>query len=421
MRPSCGRTALRLHQRLGNRAAVDGDERRQRRACPRCAERARDELLARAGALAGDEGRSCFVEVDLRDQLEHLLHRAGSCRADPRSRARPATALAQLDVSRSTQRASSRERDRRRRSPRRHWKRLGQVVVRAGLHRGERGLGARERGDEDDLGVDRGVGADGSHRTSRSRGSLRPSRSPLIAQVGDDDVERRGPELGERRPRRCLAAVTWWPGAAQADREELAHGAFVVVDDEDLAHARNYGTHGAMMALCANASRSVLFDRGGLIGLVDAGGLWRARVAAPRRRRQRGARDARPHWRHRAPVGLPGVRAVALRAWSWLPGSPAHAAARATGACSARSRSFRARETRAARGGRARSRRTSPSPSSAARRSCCACTTEAEVFAMNDLACALVLWLAARGGPARGVARGALARPGRGASGSQII
>ena len=70
-------------------------------------------------------------------------------------------------------------------------------------------------------------------------------------------------------------------GAAQTDREELAHRA-LVVDDQDLPHGKDYGTMQACASvrpgscsieLCTACGGGALglrlaFDRGGLVGLV---------------------------------------------------------------------------------------------------------------------------------------------------------
>src|ERR1043166_8371905 len=148
--------------------------------------------------------------------------------------------------------------------------------------------------------------------------------------------------------------------------------------------------------------------------------IRRAGVAVPHRRRQRRARHAR--CRRRAgssargsagpavggrgdPPGYP-LYVLWLRAWSWLPGStPAHTAALATvilGAAAllvlhAACRAWGAR----------------PLAASIAVAVYAAAPiivryhSEAEVFALNHLIAALVLWLAAARGPLRGAWRGA--------------
>jgi hypothetical protein len=195
-------------------------------------------------------------------------------------------------------------------------------------------------------------------------------------------------------------------GAAQADRQEVAHR-LLVVDDEDLAHAWDYCTprpHRAARRYNARLARRLhsLVDRGIVLGIATfAVYAWvapatfvtgdNAELAAV------GALGGVPH-----PTGYP-VYAAWLRAWSWLPGSPAHAAALATamlgaGAVVAMFHAARAWGARPL----------------AATLACAIVATgpvvmqvhaAAEVFALNDLVVAVVVWLAAERGPLRGVRR----------------
>jgi hypothetical protein len=112
-----------------------------------------------------------------------------------------------------------------------------------------------------------------------------------------------------------------------------------------------------------------------------------------------GALGGRAH-----PSGYP-LYILWLRAWSWLPGTPAHAAAIATailgaltiGALHAACRAWCARPLAA----------TITVAIVGAAPLVLRFHSEAEVFAMNGLACALVVWLSAAGAPLRGRSRAA--------------
>jgi hypothetical protein len=159
-----------------------------------------------------------------------------------------------------------------------------------------------------------------------------------------------------------------------------------------------------LRALPGRAAR-ILFDRGGLVVLaVAALYLWvapahvvdgdNAELATL------GGLGGAAH-----PPGYP-LYVLWLRAWSWLPGSPAHSAALATALLGAASIAMLHAACRAW-GAR-------PAAASLA----CALFagapvvlqmySEAEVFALNGLVVAAVLWLAAVAGPVRGIARAAL-------------
>jgi hypothetical protein len=131
-------------------------------------QRARDQLLAGAG-LAGDQ-HAGLDRVDLGDQLEHLLHRAAL--AEQLGEPDPAGELVAqrevvLDQRALLQGAADHRVDLV------DLERLGQVVVRALLHRGDRGVGGRERGDQDDLGS---IG-DGAPAATPRAGSSRLDRA----------------------------------------------------------------------------------------------------------------------------------------------------------------------------------------------------------------------------------------------------
>ena len=105
------------------------------------------------------------------------------------------------------------------------------------------------------------------------------------------------------------------------------------------------------------------------------------------------------------PSGYP-LYVLWLRAWSWLPGEPAHAAAIATAILGALAVVALMNAARA--WGASTGAATLAAAIVAGSPIVLRVHTEAEVFAMNDLACALVLWLAARRGPVRGAWRGVL-------------
>lgn len=105
------------------------------------------------------------------------------------------------------------------------------------------------------------------------------------------------------------------------------------------------------------------------------------------------------------PSGYPAY-VLWLRLWSWLPGSPAHAAALATAMIGAATLVVLVNAARA--WGATPAAATLAAAVVGGAPIVLRVHSEAEVFAMNDLACALVLWLAARNGPVRGEWRGAL-------------
>ena len=105
------------------------------------------------------------------------------------------------------------------------------------------------------------------------------------------------------------------------------------------------------------------------------------------------------------PSGYP-IYVLWLRAWSWLPWQPAHAAAIATAILGALAVVALMNAARA--WGASTGAATLAAAIVAGSPIVLRVHTEAEVFAMNDLACALVLWLAARRGPVRGAWRGLL-------------
>jgi Protein of unknown function (DUF2723) len=144
-------------------------------------------------------------------------------------------------------------------------------------------------------------------------------------------------------------------------------------------------------------------DRGGLIGLVAI--VAYAVFAAPYVVDGDNAEFATlAHTGGIAhPSGYP-LYVLWLRVWSWLPGEPAHAAAIATailGAAAVVAVMNAARVWGASVGAATLAAAIAGGAPIVLR-----VHTEAEVFAMNDLACALVLVFAARRGPLRGAWRG---------------
>jgi len=106
------------------------------------------------------------------------------------------------------------------------------------------------------------------------------------------------------------------------------------------------------------------------------------------------------------PTGYPAY-VLWLRLWTYvLPGSPAHAAALATASLGAATLVVLVNACRA--WGARPAAATLAVAIIGGAPIVLRVHTEAEVFAMNGLACALVLWLAARNGPVRGAWRGAL-------------
>ena len=138
---------LGLEQRLGDRAAVDGDERLVG-ARRQVVQRARDQLLAGA-ALAGDEHRG-LGRRDPAHQLEHPLHRRRLADQAVEAEA-PLQLGAQLEVVAHQRALLERALDDD--VDLVDLERLGQVVVGAVLHRRDRGLGRGEGGDHDHLRV----------------------------------------------------------------------------------------------------------------------------------------------------------------------------------------------------------------------------------------------------------------------------
>jgi Protein of unknown function (DUF2723) len=155
----------------------------------------------------------------------------------------------------------------------------------------------------------------------------------------------------------------------------------------------------------AKGGWSWLFDRGGLLGLVAV--VAYAVLAAPHIVDGDNAEFATlSHTGGIAhPSGYP-LYVLWLRAWRWLPGEPAHAAAIATailGAAAVVALMNAARVWGASTGAA-----TLAAAIVAGSPIVLRVHSEAEVFAMNDLACALVLLLAAQRGPVRGAWRGLL-------------
>lgn len=167
----------------------------------------------------------------------------------------------------------------------------------------------------------------------------------------------------------------------------------------------HYGTLAAIIEALRRSLASALIERGWLVGLCAL--IVYVALASPRivdgdnaELATLGALGGRAH-----PSGYP-LYVLWLRAWSWLPGAtPAHTAAIATAILGALTLVVLHAACRAW-GARPIAATISVAILGAAplvmRYHC-----QAEVFAMNGLVAALVLWLAAAGGPLRGGWRGA--------------
>jgi hypothetical protein len=208
---------LRLHQRVGDRGAVDGDE-GPRRALAGGVDRARDQLFAGA-ALAEDEDVD-VARGDAIDLAEHGDHRRGSG-DDPRVGGALGAALEVLDLHRH---AVTLDGVAQRGRELVAIERLGQVVVGAGAH----GL---------DDGGDLAIGGEHHH------GEVREARADLLerleaAHAGEADVEaHRLDEVRRERGEAGLGVVERLDLVARALEPALDQGARVgvVLDEEDEA------------------------------------------------------------------------------------------------------------------------------------------------------------------------------------------
>ena len=217
---------LRLEQRLGQRAAVDLDERPARAARARV-DRARHQLLAGA-RLAVDIDRRVGGR-DLFDGLEHRAHRRrladdlgeaiGRGGVVAQRRRLGLGPLARAPLAAQLQRALDLEAHHLGRE------RLLQEIERAHAHRLDRGLDGAERGHDHR----RAPGVELVHGLHDVEAA-----GPVHLQIGDDEVgavlaKQRQP-LGARPGHHRLVAHAPHRGA-----QPLAHG-LVVVDDQNLGH-----------------------------------------------------------------------------------------------------------------------------------------------------------------------------------------
>ena len=182
---------LALEQRLGQRRAVDRDE-RPARAPPLLVQRARDQLLAGA-ALARDQHR----RVGGRGAQQGVVHAPHRRAAADERRAGQAGLVGiagrvggQAQAPHLGAQAVIAHRARQRQSDRLDLERLGHEVVGAGADRRDRGLQAAERGDHHD----RRVGAVGRDPRRDVQ-----ARDPRHVQIDDDRVEVRLVEQRQRR------------------------------------------------------------------------------------------------------------------------------------------------------------------------------------------------------------------------------
>ena len=172
---------------------------------------ARGQLLA--GARLADQQHAGAGRGDLADHLEHPLH--GRRLADqPVQLVAALDLVAQDDVLALQHPPLERALDHQPHLV--HLERLGQVVVGAGLHGGDGGLGGGEGGHHDDLGVGVQLLGFRQHVQPAAVGHL---------EVGDDDVElARGHGLagGRRRRRRprpgARRGAGRWPGTRACER-----------------------------------------------------------------------------------------------------------------------------------------------------------------------------------------------------------
>ena len=235
---------LGLEQLLGDRAAVDRDE-RLRRAHADLVDRARDQFLAGAG-LAGHQHRR-HAARDLLDQRAHLLHRrrkAGHARqrlahrrggrrggapaAAPR-RGRRRSPKAGSPARPSDRRAAAAERRGDDGAELLQVDRLGQVVVGAGLQRLDRVLGRAVGGDDDRLLAPAALFEPAQHVQAGAVGQ---------PHVGDDGAV--GPVLQVQQ--RLLHRARGLDVVALAQQRQLVERAQVgfVVDDQQ-AEVRSVG------------------------------------------------------------------------------------------------------------------------------------------------------------------------------------
>lgn len=191
------------------------------------------------------------------------------------------------------------------------------------------------------------------------------------------------------------------PSSPEADREELAHRLFVIYD-EDVPHGCTIAHKAAIIGCLSRRLTQLLVERGGLVTLAAL--VLYLGTAPPHivfgdnaELCTLGSIGGVAH-----PSGYP-LYLLWLRAWSWLPVSPAHSAAMATailGALSvlvlhAGARAWGARPFAA----------TVAVGLFAVGPIVLRLNTEAEVFAPNNLVCATVVWLAAKRGPLVGARR----------------
>jgi len=225
---------LRLEERLGERPAVERDERVAAAGAPGV-QGARDELLARA-ALARDEHGGGAVGHRL-DHADHLAHRRGAAHEALR---RAALALAQLALQLAVAveqglalgglgDGTADDLD--------VVERLRQVVVRAGADGGERGLHRRVAGHHDDLDLGPAVLHGVQELEARQ---LRH----LDVEQGDVEVllrELLGGGDGRVEPDHVVALLA-------QERLERAQQRRLVVDDED-AGGLHFGGLGHVVLL----------------------------------------------------------------------------------------------------------------------------------------------------------------------------
>ena len=109
-----------------------------------------------------------------------------------------------------------------------HLERLQHVVVRAGLHGLDGGLGGGERGHDDHLRGGRGA----LHRLEDVE-----ARAAAEAQIGDHEIEGRARQERQRSGRVGLDRHLV-PGLGEQDLEQLAHR-LLIIDDQDRGHCRD--------------------------------------------------------------------------------------------------------------------------------------------------------------------------------------
>ena len=185
-----------------------------------------DELLAGA-ALARDEhgGQAVGGLPDGLEDLEHLAAPADEVVEAPLAAELPLERLVLVPEALALQRVREDELDLV------HLERLGDVVVRAELHRLHRRLGGRERGDDHH---------DGLGRVLLRRPEHREAVHLPHPEVGDDQVEHLTRE-GLDRLRAALADRDVVALLLQHDREEVAHAALVVHHEDPGVRHRGRG------------------------------------------------------------------------------------------------------------------------------------------------------------------------------------